>query len=106
MKNIFYGVLVALTFVACGGAASREKNNDGTYWLMQDGRAQYCIQELRYRAIIPMGMPVSLYPDYVNIVEVRQQNPGTYSLTEMEFKGLCRSIGIDLSAPVQESEPR
>ena len=102
MKKHIIAFGFALIIVACGQPASRDDANDGS-WLATDGRAYLCLQELRNRNIIPMAMPVAYYADNVNIVQIRANNPGVYSVTESEFKGLCRGVGIDLDAPVTDS---
>lgn len=96
MKQLIYALGFALFIAACA-PGSRDKSNDNTNWLMQDGRSAICIQQLRYRGAIPPTLPVSLYSDWVNIIQIRQQNPGVYALTETEFKGLCRTVGIDFN---------
>jgi hypothetical protein len=95
-----------LTFLLLGAVAcapaSRENADDGSYWLLRDGRAQMCIQNLRYRGIIGVSQPVMLYSDSVNIVTIRQSNPTVFAATETEFKNLCASIGISFEPTLDE----
>ncbi len=105
MKKYILAFGFALSLVACGQPASRDNANDGN-WLYTDGRAQLCIQELRYRNVIPTGMQVAFYPDSVNIVQIRANSPGVYAVTESEFKNVCRTVGIDLDAPVTDGSGR
>ncbi|MEQ1879064.1 MAG: hypothetical protein ABL958_20660 [Bdellovibrionia bacterium] len=98
MKKYIFALGFTAIVIACGQPESRDKAADGA-WLYTDGRSQLCLQELRARGLVPAGMPVVFYPDSANIVQIRQSNPGVYSVAETEYKGLCRSVGIDLDVP-------
>jgi hypothetical protein len=102
MKNLFAVLLLAMIVAACGQPSSRDTlPNDGIFWLMKDGQAQLCIETLRRQGRIGYNQPVALYPDYVNIFAIRQNNPQAYSATETEFKNLCASIGV----PITSTDP-